>query len=170
MACKSARKQQAALGMGKARSCLRFPSASASRRVLTWEGAAEAMPARMSRCCLQKVSPSPYKVILKGKYFPGNLGDWSGSIFRLARACEGERCLGFALICCLTGSVPSLCSTRGCGTALQCSGGLAGNQAGAHASFSVRHTTSYVRGQDFPRTPKLQGIPHSAECQAYFCL
>lgn len=118
--------------MGKGRSCLHFPSAAASRRALTWEGAAEAMPARMSRCCLPKVSSSPYKVIWKGKYFPSNLGGWSGSIFRPARVCEGEPCLAFALICCLTGNVPSLCFTRGCGTAMRHPGGLAGNQAGVH--------------------------------------
>lgn len=151
-ACKSARKQQAALGMGKARSRLHFPSAAASRRALTWEGAAEAVPARMSRCCLLKVFPSPYKVILKGKYFPSNLGDWSRSIFRHARACEAEQCLAFALICCLVESVPSLCFTWGHGTVMQCSGGLAGNQAGAHASFSMWYTAFYVCGWDFPCT------------------
>lgn len=138
--------------MGKARSCLHLPSAAASRRALTWEAAAEAVPARMSRCCLLKVSPSPYKVILKGKYFPSNLGDWSRSIFRHARACEGEQCLAFALICCLVESVPSLCFTRGHGAVMQCSGGLAGNQAGAHASFSMWYTAFYVCGRDFPCT------------------
>lgn len=128
---KSSRKQQATLGMRKVRSCLCFPSAAASCRVLTWEGAAEAMPARMSRCCLQKVSPSPYKEILKGNYFPRSLGDWSGSIFRLARACESEQCLALVLICCLTGNVLSLCFMQGC------SGELARNQADTHASFSM---------------------------------
>uniref|UniRef100_A0A8C0VJV7 Insulin-like growth factor-binding protein 7 n=1 Tax=Cyanistes caeruleus TaxID=156563 RepID=A0A8C0VJV7_CYACU len=38
-------------------------------RVLTWEGAAEAMPAKITGCCLWKGSLFPYKVILKGKYF-----------------------------------------------------------------------------------------------------
>ena len=43
--------------MGKARSCSRFPSAAASRSVLTWEGAAEAMPAGMSKMLLTEGFP-----------------------------------------------------------------------------------------------------------------
>lgn len=96
--CKSARKQQAALGVGKSRSCLYFPSAAASHRALTWEGAAKAMPAKMTTCCLWKVSLFPYKVILKGKHFTSNLGDWRGIIFRLAIACESEQCSAFAWV------------------------------------------------------------------------
>lgn len=86
--------------MGKAKSCLHFASAAASHRALTWEGAAEAVPAKMTRCCLRKVSLFfPYKVILKGKYFTSDLGDWSGFIFRLAIACESEQCSAFAWVC-----------------------------------------------------------------------
>lgn len=69
-----------------------------SCRALTWEGAAEAMPARMSRCCLRKIFSSPYKEILKAKYFSSNLGNWSGSIFRLARVCEGLSSFFFDLL------------------------------------------------------------------------
>lgn len=108
-----------------------------SCRALTWEGAAEAMPARMSRCCLRKIFPSPYKEILKAKYFSSNLGNWSGSIFRLARVCEGLSSFFFDLLS-HGGGVPSLCFM------LACSGGLAGNLGGTRMSFSVWYAASYV--------------------------
>lgn len=149
--------------MGKARSWLCFPSAAASLRALTWEGAAEAMPARMSRRCLRKVSPSPYKVILKGKYFPSNFVDWSGSVFRLAGMLARMNNVWLLLSVAVSlGSIPSLCSSWGCGTVVWGSGELAGSQAGTHASFSVGFAALCVCGRDFPRAPKHQGIPRSA--------
>lgn len=140
--------------MGKGRSCLHFPSAAASRRALTWEGAAEAVPAQMSRCCLPKVSSSPYKVILKGKYFPTNLRGWSGSIFRPARACEGEPCLAFALICCLTENVPSLFHPG------LWHGDAAPRRAGWEPGWRTQICVVVV-GASRPST--------SAQCRAYFC-
>lgn len=143
--------------MEKARSCLHFPSSAASHRALTWEGAAEAMPAKMTTCCLWKVSLFPYKVILKGKY---------QQLRRLEKVyfqtCNNllvnnvQLLLGFVLL----ESVPTLCATWGCGRAVQCAGRLAGSQADTHLSFTTWYTASCVHG--LPHTPKHQDTAHSS--------